>query len=112
MSLGIAERVSFVGFVPDEDLAHLYSASLAFVLPSFLEGFGLPAVEAMACGAAVIASDRGSLPEVVGGAGHLFDPSDLEALTPALRHLATDETYREELRAQSLDRSRDFQWEK
>jgi glycosyltransferase involved in cell wall biosynthesis len=111
-SLGIADRVSFVGFVPDEDLAHLYSASLAFVLPSFLEGFGLPAVEAMACGAAVIASDRGSLPEVVGGAGHLFDPSDLEALIHALRLLATDETYREELRAQSLDRARDFQWER
>lgn len=110
--LKITDRVSFTGFVPDEDLPHLFSASQAFVFPSFLEGFGLPAVEAMACGAAVVVTDRGSVPEVVGGAGHLFDPYDVQSLVDGLIRIASDEQYRQELRARSLARAEDFSWER
>ena len=83
----------------------------AFVFPSFLEGFGLPAVEAMACGAPVVASDRGSLPEVVGSAGQLFDPHDHIALARILGRLASDDLYRQELHRSSLERARIFRWE-
>jgi glycosyltransferase involved in cell wall biosynthesis len=110
-ALGVADRVLFPGFVPDEDLAHLYSVALAFVFPSFLEGFGLPAVEAMACGAPVVTSDRGSLPEVVGSAGPLFDPHDHNALARILGRLSGDVQYQQELHQRSLDRARAFRWE-
>lgn len=110
--LGVAKRVLFPGFVPDADLAHLYAASQAFVFPSYLEGFGLPAVEAMSCGAPVLASDRGSLPEVLDGAGDLFDPHDAAALTSCLRGVLQDTSHQQELRQRSLLRARDFSWEK
>lgn len=109
--LGVDGRVHFPGYVPDEDLAHLYSAATAFVFPSYLEGFGLPAVEAMACGAPVIASNRGSLPEVLDGAGGLFEPHDVTTLVDCLRRVLQDEAYQGELRARSLRRARDFSWE-
>ncbi len=108
---GVSERVHFPGFVPDADLAHLYAAAQAFVFPSYLEGFGLPVVEAMACGAPVIASDRGSLPEVLDGAGHLFDPDNASDLVDALRRILTEDQYRTELQARSLRSSRRFSWE-
>jgi glycosyltransferase involved in cell wall biosynthesis len=111
-SLGISDSVSFPGYVPDEHLPHLFVASRAFVFPSFLEGFGLPVVEAMACGAAVIATDRGSLPEVVGDAGHLFDPCDVGSLADAMSRVAVDDAYCRDLRARSLSRVRKFSWEK
>lgn len=110
--LGIEQRVAFPGFVPDDDLAHLYAGAQAFVFPSYLEGFGLPAVEAMSCGAAVIASDRGSLPEVLGGAGELFDPRDEDSLCSSLRRVLKDERRREDLRARSLRRAEGFTWER
>lgn len=110
--LGLKGRVDFPGFVPDEDLGVLYSGSEAFVFPSYLEGFGLPAVEAMSCGAAVLASDRGSLPEVLGGAGELFDPRDRASMAGAMRRVLTDKTYRDDLRRRSLSRARDFSWER
>lgn len=109
---GVSGRVHFPGFVPDGDLAHLYHAAEAFVFPSYLEGFGLPAVEAMACGAAVVASERGSLPEVVGDAGVYFDPQDAEGLAAALRRVLSDDGLRKEMRAKSLRRAPEFTWEK
>lgn len=110
--LGVEQRVLFTGFVPDEELAHFYSAAEAFVFPSYLEGFGLPAVEAMACGAAVIASEAGSLPEVLGGAGMMFDPHDARALTVCMRRLLRDSGLRQSMRQAGLERARSFTWER
>ena len=73
------------GFVPDDDLVFLYSRATALVLPSLMEGFGLPAVEAMACGTPVVSSSAGSLPEVVGDAGVYFDPTDVGSMAEVIR---------------------------
>ena len=75
------------GFVPDDELVHLYRRAYALILPSLLEGFGLPAVEAMACGTPVLSSRAGSLPEVVGEAGVYFDPTDVGSIAGAIRML-------------------------
>jgi glycosyltransferase involved in cell wall biosynthesis len=103
--------VNFTGFVPDADLVHLYTACQAFVLPSYLEGFGLPAVEAMACGAAIVASNAGSLPEVLDGAGELFDPHDVSALAACLKRIIGDSAYQRQLQERSSRRALDFSWE-
>jgi glycosyltransferase involved in cell wall biosynthesis len=103
--------VHFTGFVPDKDLVHLYKACQVFVLPSYLEGFGLPVVEAMACGAAVIASDVGSLPKLLNGAGELFDPHDMLALVDCLKRILGSSAYKQELQRRSLQRALDFSWE-
>ncbi len=109
---GTDDRVRFAGYVSDDDLAHLYAATQAFVFPSYLEGFGLPAVEAMACGAPVIASTGGSLPEVLDGAGELFDPHDTSAIVDRIQLVLRDPTYRSELKRRSLDRARAFSWQR
>lgn len=105
---GVADRVHFPGFVPDPELAALYSRALALVQPSLLEGFGLPPVEALACGTPVLAANAGSLPEVLGDAGHYFDPADerdiARALRQALPELENPER-RADLRARALDRA-------
>lgn len=110
MEYRLEQHVRFLGFVNDEDLRHLYSAAQSFVLPSYLEGFGLPAVEAMACGTAVAASDRGSLPEVLGKAGVLFDPKSEDSIADSLRRLLNDDSYRAELQRRSLQRAAEFSW--
>lgn len=107
---GVARSVRFAGYVPDGELRHLYAAAQAFVFPSYLEGFGLPAVEAMCCGAPVIVSDRGSLPEVVGDAGELFDPHDAELLAQRIRTVVGDADHQSDMRHKSLRRARDFSW--
>ena len=104
--------VHFAGYVSDGDLVHLYSGCEAFVLPSYLEGFGLPAAEAMACGAAVLVSDRGSLPEVVGEAGVLFDPDKTEGLAAAILAVVTNGDYRDRLRQLSRKRASHFSWDR
>lgn len=106
----VGDRVAMPGYVPDEDLAHLYSETIALVQPSLVEGFGLPPVEAMACGAPVIYSRAGSLPEVVGDAGLAFKPTDTEALTTAIRQVAGSLALQATLSERSLQRARRFSW--
>ncbi|MBI1747150.1 MAG: glycosyltransferase family 4 protein [Acidobacteria bacterium] len=108
--LNLSQSVVFTGFVPDEDLACLYSATELFVLPSHDEGFGLPAVEAMACGAPVAVSASGALPEVVGDAGLLFDPSHNGELHDALSFVLLDQGLQSKMRAKSLQRAAQFSW--
>jgi glycosyltransferase involved in cell wall biosynthesis len=88
----------------------LYSGADCFMFPSFSEGFGFPLLEAMACGAPVIAGDRASLPEVVGDAGVLVDPADDEAIAGALSGLLGSPERREALRERGLEHSRAFSW--
>lgn len=110
--LGLDDRVLFTGFVPDEDLAYLYNAAMMLVFPSFEEGFGLPAIEAMACGTPVAASCTGSLPEVLGDAGRFFDPSDVDSMSAVIKDLLADEPERRKMRDSGLVRSQKFQWKR
>ena len=89
-----------------------YSGALAVVLPSLYEGFGLPALEAMACGAPVVAANSSALPEVVGSAGLLVDPRDARGLAEALRRLITEPDLREQLARAGLARAATFTWER
>lgn len=102
--------ILFTGYVPDRDLAALYSGAVCFVYPSYFEGFGLPILEAMQCGVPVIAGNRTSIPEVVADAGLLFDPFDTNALVEALKRILDDAAYRLQLRAKGLTRSAEFSW--
>jgi glycosyltransferase involved in cell wall biosynthesis len=108
--LGLESKVTFTGFVPDDDLAVLYNAATVLALPSFDEGFGLPAVEAMACGLAVAASRTGSLSEIVGPAGVFFDPRDHAMMAEALRRVLDDPRLRADLSAEGLRRASLFTW--
>ena len=107
---GIAKRVRMLGFVSDDDYPALMSGCLLFFLPTLLEGFGLPALEAMACGAPVLASSTTSLPEVCGDAAVLVDPGDEGALADALIALADDAGRRESLRRAGIRRAAGFSW--
>jgi len=108
--LGMQDRVSFTGYVTDEELSALYSACFAFVYPSFYEGFGLPVLEAMSCGAAVISSDTSSLPEVGGDAVLYIDPASKESLIGQMRQLNGSPALLRSLRGKALERSRQFSW--
>jgi alpha-1,3-rhamnosyl/mannosyltransferase len=103
-------QVRPLGYLPDEALLHLYAGAAMLVYPSIYEGFGLPALEAMASGIPVITSDRSSLPEVVGDAGLTVDPSDDEGLAAAMRRLAEDPAERTERGARGVERARTFSW--
>ena len=105
-------RLIFTGYVAEEDLPALYSGARAFVFPSLYEGFGLPALEAMACGTPVITSNTTSLPEVVGDAAFLVDPSDPDKLCEAMSTLLSDHSLREELRRKGLMRAAEFSWKR
>lgn len=108
-TLGIGNQV-LCDFVAEEDKPALYSATSCFVYPSLYEGFGLPPLEAMACGAPVVSSERTSLPEVVGRAGILINPEDPDALGNALRRVLTSGDLRDDLRARALAHSKRFNW--
>jgi glycosyltransferase involved in cell wall biosynthesis len=108
---GMGERVVFTGFVPDDNLAYLYSRTDALVQPSLMEGFGLPPVEAMACGKPVVSSTAGSLPEVVGDAGLYFEPTDVAAMAGALRRIVDDPGLRVTLATRASERARRYTWE-
>lgn len=110
--LSIADRITFTGYVPDEDLVALYNAAALLVLPSLDEGFGLPVVEAMACGVPVAVSARGSLPEVVGDAGPTFDPMDPDGMADVIREVLEDPEASARLRARGLGRAAEFSWER
>jgi glycosyltransferase involved in cell wall biosynthesis len=109
--LDLEQHVILTGYVPDADLPALYSGADLFVFPSLYEGFGLPPLEAMACGTPVVCSNAGSLPEVVGDAAIMVDPYDVEGLAEAMQRVLTDADLREELRAKGLARARHFTWE-
>lgn len=111
-ALGLTERVRFIHDAPDGDLPGLYNAAKALAMPSFYEGFGLPALEALACGTPVVAANRASLPEVVGEAGLLVDPDDPEDIAQALARVLTDEPLRFRLRQLGLAQAARFTWER
>ena len=106
-----SNEIVFTGYVPDGDLVLLYNLCHLFVFPSLYEGFGLPALEAMACGAAVIASDSSSIPEVIGRQDALFDPTDPASITQALYHALTDEEFRQSLRDHAPKQAAKFSWQ-
>ena len=108
---GSGDNVTFTGFVGDDALSHFYTAALAVVMPSFDEGFGLPALEAMACGTPVVASRAGALPEVLGDTGMLFDPGSADELKAHLTSLFRDSRLLQRMNAAALNRAKTFSWE-
>jgi glycosyltransferase involved in cell wall biosynthesis len=109
---GVADRIQFCGFVSDADLLQLYGACDVFAFPSFYEGFGLPALEAMACGRAVTCSHTSSLPEVVDGAAILFDPYAVDEIARALADLLLDSELRQRMERLGAQRAAHFSWQK
>jgi glycosyltransferase involved in cell wall biosynthesis len=109
-NLSLRERVKFVGFVREEELAALYSGAELFVYPSWYEGFGLPPVEAMACGTPVVSSTGGSLPEVLGEAALYFDPTDVDALKYTLERLLQDDGLKRKLVDSGINRAEKYTW--
>ncbi len=110
-ALGLRERVVFTGWVAGEDLPALYAAAEAFVYPSLYEGFGLPVLEALACGTPVVCSDTSSLPEVAGDAALLVAPGDAAGWAAALRRVLSDAPLRAEMRRRGLAQAARFRWE-
>ncbi len=111
-SLGIAEDVIFAGYVSELDLAYYYSSAALLAYPSLYEGFGLPPLEAMACGCPVVTSNTSSLPEVMGEAGIMVNPYDTRSLVQAMRQVMTDKELRDNMVRTGLERSKKFSWEK
>ena len=109
---GAEERIQFVGFVSDADLLQLYNACDCFVFPSFYEGFGFPALEAMACGRAVVCSDASALPEVVDGAAILFDPYAIDEMVRAIADVLLDAELRGRMERLGIQRAAHFSWQK
>ena len=108
--LHLVDRVVNLGF--SDVLPALYGGADAFVFPSFYEGFGLPPLEAMACGVPVLAADATSLPEVVGDAGVLFPPDDVDHLCAALHEVITDRHRHDDLARRGLQRAATFSWQR
>lgn len=109
---GCADRIHFPGFIAEDDQAAVYGAAHAFAWPSVYEGFGLPPLEAMACGAPVLTSDVSSLPEAVGDAAITLDPEDIDAIANGLNAIAKDETRRADLRKRGFARAAEATWKK
>lgn len=109
--LGVEEQVRFLDYVPDDDLPALYSLADVVAMPSLYEGFGIPVVEAMACGTPVVCSESGSLPEVAGEAALLVDPRDGDALAEALRQALFDGSVRQRLADSGRARALEFNWD-
>jgi glycosyltransferase involved in cell wall biosynthesis len=107
---GLSDSIRLSGYVPEHDLVALYNAAIGLVYPSVYEGFGLPVIEAMACGCPVIAANTSSLPEVAGDAAILVDPFDVSALHHAMERLVTDPPVAQDLSARGLARAAQFSW--
>jgi len=110
-NLGMGDRVVLPGYVPDSDLAALYSGACVYAFPSLYEGFGFPALEAMACGTPVVCANTSSLPEIVGDAALTFAPTDVEGQAEALRRVLTDPALRDHLVERGFARVQQFTWE-
>jgi glycosyltransferase involved in cell wall biosynthesis len=110
--LGLEDRVLLTGYVPEDDLPAMLSGALAFVFPSLFEGFGLPVLEAMACGTPVLCSEVSSLPEVAGEAALLVDPLDTDALAEALARIVADADLRHELVTRGFQQVQQFSWQR
>lgn len=108
----LENSVIFTGFISDEDLVQLYNCADLLVFPSLEEGFGLPAIEAMACGTPVAASNRGSLPEVLESAGRFFNPLDVENMAEVIGQILDNESERKLMSETGLERSNQFKWER
>jgi glycosyltransferase involved in cell wall biosynthesis len=111
-ALGLTGRVRFLENVPDDDLVLLYNAASLFVFPSVEEGFGLPLLEAMACGVPVIASDNSSFPEIAADAAILVEAQNADAIGSAMTEVLTHESIRQNLRARGFQRAGSFSWER
>jgi len=111
-SSGVSDRIRFLGFVTDQDLLHLYNACDLFVFPSFYEGFGLPILEAMACGRAVTCSNTSAMPEVADGAAILFNPHSTTEMTRAMADLLRDAELRARMERLGQQRAAHFSWQK
>jgi glycosyltransferase involved in cell wall biosynthesis len=110
--LGLESRVVFTDYVEDEDLPALYNLAELFVYPSFYEGFGLPVLEALSSGCPVVASNVSSIPEIVGEAGILFAPDDMEGLMNSLKKFDKNRSMRLELSDMGIERSKKFSWQR
>lgn len=108
--MGLENRVHFIGYVPEDDLPLWYNAASLLVIPSFYEGFGMPALEAMACGTPVVAANNSSLPEVVGDAGRLFEPKDIQSLAEHITSVVDDREIAAKMRQGGLDRAKKYTW--
>jgi glycosyltransferase involved in cell wall biosynthesis len=109
---GVRQDVRFFGFVPERTLAALYRRASVFAFPSLYEGFGLPPLEAMACGTPVVTSRISSLPEVTGGAALLVDPYSVDDIADGLERVLGDQTFADELRRKGRLRAASFSWER
>lgn len=105
------DDLCFTGYVTDEELVQLYNLCKLFIFPSWHEGFGLPALEAMACGAPVIGANTSSLPEVIGLDAALFDPLDVDSITAKIAQALADNTFRTTLRDHGLQQAQQFSWD-
>lgn len=109
---GLEGKVLFPGFIGDDDLPAVYSLARVFVFPSLAEGFGLPPLEAMACGTPCVVSNSSSLPEVAGVAALLFDPTSLDSFEDCILRILHDPELHCSLRAAGLDQAKRFSWER
>jgi glycosyltransferase involved in cell wall biosynthesis len=108
--LGLKDSVIMTGYVPEADLPALYSGAVCFVYPSYFEGFGLPPLEAMKCGAPVLVGNQTSIPEVVGEAAMLFDPFDVDDISAKIKNVIGDNRLRATMQARGLERAKLFDW--
>jgi glycosyltransferase involved in cell wall biosynthesis len=110
--LGLRDKIVFCGFVPDEDLAAFYNLASLFAFPSLYEGFGIPILEAMACGCPVLTTKTGCSPEVAGGAALLVDPYEPDSIADGMRKILSEEALRRTLIENGLTRAKHFSWRK
>ena len=111
-TLGLGEQIVYLGFVSDDELIALYNCALAMIYPSLYEGFGLPLLEAMACGCPVVASNATSLPEVVGDAGLLCNPDDHTDMADAIEQVISSDSLRATMAEKGLVRVKKFSWQR